>query len=111
MFRDLLPKLPDKPTIYLDTIDPAALVPLLAFMYGGEAKVTKNLLKDFMEAANILKIDGLSDNEEVEKAKQNPVLLESLKEKREEIFESNSDESIQSSGLSCTICGFVTTAR
>ena len=65
-FRDLLPKLPDKPTIYLDNIDPLALAPLLAFIYKGEAKVAKTLLSSFMEAANILMIDGLNDKDKVE---------------------------------------------
>ena len=50
-FRELLPKLPDKPTIYLDNIDPLALAPLLAFIYKGEAKVAKTLLSSFIEAA------------------------------------------------------------
>ena len=50
-----MPNLPEKPTIYLDNIDPLALAPLVEFIYGGEARVAKNLLPSFMEAANILK--------------------------------------------------------
>ena len=75
--------------------------------------MAKALLSDFMEAANILRIDGLSDKDKVEKNKENPVLLESLKENSEEVFESDSEESFLANegGLSCTICGFVTTAK
>ena len=61
--RDLLPNLPEKPTIYLDNIDPLALAPLVEFIYGGEARVAKNLLPSFMEAANILKVKGLIEEE------------------------------------------------
>ena len=52
------------------------------FIYKGEAKVAKTLLSSFMEAANILIIDGLSDKDKVEKIKRNPVQLESMEEKK-----------------------------
>ena len=58
-----MPNLPEKPTIYLDNIDPLALAPLVEFIYGGEARVAKNLLPSFMEAANILKVKGLIEEE------------------------------------------------
>ena len=33
ILRDLLPKLPEKPTIFVDSINPLALAPLVSFMY------------------------------------------------------------------------------
>ena len=119
-FRDLLPKLPDKPTIYLDNIDPLALAPLLAFIYKGEAKVAKTLLSSFMEAANILMIDGLNDKDKVENK---------LGEKREagtqppyeqsEIMEHinlletklEGDYLFNIDGMSCDLCDFKTAAK
>ena len=70
--RELLPKLPEKPTIFVDSINPLALAPLVSFMYKvvgiiiviivvnliykGTTRVAKNMLPAFMEAANILKV-------------------------------------------------------
>ena len=128
-FRELLPKLPDKSTIFLPNIDPLALGPLLAFIYGGEAKVAKNLLPSFMEAANILMIDGLSDKDRVEKVKRNPAMLENeqedIKEVQNDPTDDDKDELLRTtsedleyesnvpdeSTLSCVLCGFVTTAK
>ena len=113
-FRELLPKLPDKPTIYLDNIDPLALAPLLAFIYKGEAKVAKTLLSSFMEAANILMIDGLSDKDKIENM---------LEEKKEDDTEPPGEQSemledanpletkLEEDYLSCSICGFATFAK
>ena len=88
LFRDLLPSLPEKPTIYLDSIDPLALAPLVEFIYGGEARVAKTLLPAFMEAANILKVKGLVE-EEVNHAeeKQNPAVnsKENVLDEKEEL--------------------------
>ena len=121
MFRDLLPKLPEKPTIYLDNIDPLALAHLLDFMYKGEAKVAKTLLSTFMEAANTLMIDGLSDKDRVDKVRENPVLLEPLKEdladKSDKLDESKpletklEEDLFNSDGMSCDSCDFKTTAK
>ena len=79
LFRDLLPNLPEKPTIYLESIDPLALAPLVEFIYGGEARGAKNLLPAFMEAANILKVNGLIE-EEVKQAETKPKPIDNSKE-------------------------------
>ena len=117
-FRELLPKLPDKPTIYLDNIDPLALAPLLAFIYKGEAKVAKTLLSSFMEAANILMIDGLNDKDKVENKlgekkeagtqppyEQSEIMEHILETKLEGDYLFNID------GMSCDLCDFKTAAK
>ena len=116
-YRDLLPKLPDKPTIYLPNIDPLALAPLVAFIYGGEAKVAKTLLSSFMEVANILMIDGLSDKDRIEKVKRDPLLEEENKEnpaQKDQLDVSGEIELLETKleeGMSCDSCNFRTTAK
>ena len=117
-YRDLLPKLPDKPTIYLPNIDPLALAPLVAFIYGGEAKVAKALLSSFMEVANILMIDGLSDKDRVEKVKrENLAQKEQLDLDLAQNEQPDIPDEIEScdtkfeEGMACDSCEFKSTAK
>ena len=88
--------------------------------------MAKTLLSSFMEAANILMIDGLSDKDKVEKIR-NPVLLESVEENKEsfahgeqvgildemESEETKFEESnpLNIDGMSCDSCNFKTIAK
>ena len=52
--RELLPKLPDKPTIYLPNIDHFALTPLLAFIYQARyLSYTLEIIYFFASSSNI----------------------------------------------------------
>ena len=89
--------------------------------------MAKTLLSSFMEAANILMIDGLSDKDKVGKTKRNPVLLESLEENktnfthREQLgiqdkiypFVTKLEENnvLENYGMPCDSCNFKTIAK
>ena len=88
-------------------------------MYGGEAKVPKTLLSNFMEAANVLMIDGLSDKDKVEKVKENPVLKENKANVETDILDesepsettSEEDYFLKIDPMFCDSCDFKTTAK
>ena len=83
--------------------------------------MAKTLLSSFMEAANILQIEGLSDKDRVEKVNRSPVFLEENKEnlaEKEQLDEIEPKETkleegylLNIDGMSCDSCNFKTTAK
>ena len=64
-FKDILVQNPHKhPLIYLNGIDMSDLKSLVKFIYSGEVNVSNDSLSQFLDAANILEIQGLKQKPE-----------------------------------------------